>query len=565
MPQIFRVHVQGTDDDLQSALPPYGRVVEDIKRLKVILKLGSLFGDLESEPLGWMGTSDELRDQTESVRYMAFLPELFLWSYLVRPVDVPSESVESAIFALKHYIKILENETDATLVLLGFPDESVPAEAQHRTAIMLMNARRKLSEHLMRPGINRPTEASPHMRAYLEYHQDMYKTFNETMDHWMRYPNDWVDCGEVMCLSGDFSDARETLERGLAGCEARPKQPGVDIYLLRSHIHLSLILDRLDVNHAAQKEHTDWAVKQLRRSPTRVLRKEELSQYLLPTVGGKMHPVLQSLGGKSWLKKVNAHVNSGLQSWKEEERSTRSCLHCGVRDVQKALSRCARCQSCYYCSKDCQKADWEAHKKSCQERHERLKELEARKKEDPVIGQQLTDLSEWMDAPAQHRRDAHISALGVHRDPSRGRTHILMEGMAYTPDASDDPRYKFTVTTAGVFRISDVLQSIELSLGLTAGEGQSYIQSRIDKALESRAPDLQRGDHLIVIPILSMCSGIKPGQLHFQMASSLALRELPIPYNPEWRKAINGKLGVVAGDMILRYQPGVKDVETVFE
>ena len=56
-----------------------------------------------------------------------------------------------------------------------------------------------------------------------------------------------------MCLSGDFSEAKETLELGLAGCEARPNQPGVDIYLLRCHMHLSLTLDRLKTDNAAQK------------------------------------------------------------------------------------------------------------------------------------------------------------------------------------------------------------------------------------------------------------------------------------------------------------------------
>ncbi|CAJ1967180.1 unnamed protein product [Cylindrotheca closterium] len=45
------------------------------------------------------------------------------------------------------------------------------------------------------------------------------------------------------------------------------------------------------------------------------------------------------------------------------------CRNCNKSDrseaFQKSLMQCARCQSAYYCSKECQRTDWPKHKKTC--------------------------------------------------------------------------------------------------------------------------------------------------------------------------------------------------------
>lgn len=49
--------------------------------------------------------------------------------------------------------------------------------------------------------------------------------------------------------------------------------------------------------------------------------------------------------------------------------SSRSCRVCGIRGGEGvAIMRCSRCKGKvdWYCSRDCQKADWARHKKSCQ-------------------------------------------------------------------------------------------------------------------------------------------------------------------------------------------------------
>eukprot|EP00741_Cyanophora_paradoxa_P013089 tig00020675_g12642.t1 len=44
----------------------------------------------------------------------------------------------------------------------------------------------------------------------------------------------------------------------------------------------------------------------------------------------------------------------------------RSCAHCGVGGC--SLSNCARCKEASYCSPECQRGHWEAHKQSCKEK-----------------------------------------------------------------------------------------------------------------------------------------------------------------------------------------------------
>lgn len=65
---------------------------------------------------------------------------------------------------------------------------------------------------------------------------------------------------------------------------------------------------------------------------------------------------------------------SNTKSWRPEEdvklgRICRQCSKSGLElrneDAEKRLLMCGKCKSTYYCSRECQKADWKEHKKMC--------------------------------------------------------------------------------------------------------------------------------------------------------------------------------------------------------
>jgi hypothetical protein len=45
--------------------------------------------------------------------------------------------------------------------------------------------------------------------------------------------------------------------------------------------------------------------------------------------------------------------------------SARECTHCGMSSAQVKLSACGKCHQCHYCSEECQKSHWKAHKSNC--------------------------------------------------------------------------------------------------------------------------------------------------------------------------------------------------------
>ena len=77
---------------------------------------------------------------------------------------------------------------------------------------------------------------------------------------------------------------------------------------------------------------------------------------------------------------------------------------------------------------------------------------------------------------------AEAHALGLHRDHSRSRTHIMVHFCEYTPNASSDLRYKFRCSNSGVFKISEVAPAIEKIMGLDPGEAPSFVDEAWQEA-----------------------------------------------------------------------------------
>ena len=107
------------------------------------------------------------------------------------------------------------------------------------------------------------------------------------------------------------------------------------------------------------------------------------------------------------------------------------------------------------------------------------------------------DFRRWCDAIHDANLNALVNALRLHKDPNRGRTHIVLRKLSYTPDASHDLRRKFHMDGAIVCRIKDSYGFIEKIMGLDPGEGKEYVDSVVDPIPK----------YLIPLVTLTWCEG----------------------------------------------------------
>lgn len=90
---------------------------------------------------------------------------------------------------------------------------------------------------------------------------------------------------------------------------------------------------------------------------------------------------------------------------------------------------------------------------------------------DASAAQREKDWNAWRDSVDQ---SPYISALRLHEDPGRARTHLVVEQSVYTPDAGRLAKDKFQIVKCAVLRMSDAYTEIERIMGLDRGEGVEY-------------------------------------------------------------------------------------------
>ncbi|KDQ14647.1 hypothetical protein BOTBODRAFT_32405 [Botryobasidium botryosum FD-172 SS1] len=104
--------------------------------------------------------------------------------------------------------------------------------------------------------------------------------------------------------------------------------------------------------------------------------------------------------------------------------------NCKVCD-EKALKRCSECQSAYYCSAACQKADWPSHKAGCQIQKVLNKHNKAQAKATPEQPDDTrctgcnTKWSEEFECDQECPDCGYLTCEDCACDSSRGTCHCL--------------------------------------------------------------------------------------------------------------------------------------------
>ena len=109
---------------------------------------------------------------------------------------------------------------------------------------------------------------------------------------------------------------------------------------------------------------------------------------------------------------------------------------------------------------------------------------------DPFRAQLTKDWDTWQQAPQKALVTAQARALGIHVDPGRARTHMLVQEVVRSPPCERDVRHIFTIVRAGVFRVRDIPRGIEKLFGLAEGRGEAQIRDALNAADRTTLPSL---------------------------------------------------------------------------
>ncbi|KAK0234392.1 hypothetical protein EDD85DRAFT_843646 [Armillaria nabsnona] len=407
--------------------------------------------------------------------YNSKLPQLFQFSYFCFDEDVPEDILPQCIWALECWIRAFLEASDEQLRIFhhlapqGQGLDGITAETERYIA--LQNCRSKLAHHFLKPQINQPLEALRCIRCIMEADEErsgksdiyltnpgLYKLFAVCL---ARARTDDVEAKAV--LSRIIRDPTFGTSESVT-TEHRGIQVNAKVYLAR-------VLRRLGEDNEPYKLEI-WLVRWFKKHP-HGFKDSVLVPMFTTDIDPAVDPVFVGLGGSKWLD----HRKAAL---KIQIIEMRSCGNCRASEPQVKLSKCSKCKYTSYCSTQCQKTNWRYHKTSCREYAASFRRLADLQRKDAFAARRFRD---WMNYQTNVRPkmvECFAHALGLARDASRGRTHIIYQEVEYVPSVMGRLD-QFRTTGVGVFKLDDVWQDIESRMKLDPGEGKVYIREMLEE------------------------------------------------------------------------------------
>ncbi|GBE89834.1 hypothetical protein SCP_1701590 [Sparassis crispa] len=487
-----------------SVLPELQKVYDEVKTLR---KMGP---DSVRHPLEWN----------------ASVPNLLKWSYYIHVEDAPSDLVEDVISCLKILLQIFDECPDAYIISMGLSPSDRPMNIATIRLFLTYNSQKKLCRYLLLEDVDRPSDAVFYLRSLIDVDSALCRSPSEVP--WLENPVLYSMYGAALVSSGTFTvETKTVLEHVLEAADQSRFSKTLDLswHIIQARLGLALVLTRLGVDSEAQK-HIEWAVKFLRRNAS--LMPAANLRRLLVRVDNPPHPVLVALGGMKWLDEDMRNPRKA-ENWMQK-----TCSHCGVHDLQRRLFHCSGCTTSYYCSRECQRAEWKMHKDACRDLQEMKAKIELMRKHDPRGAQRLSDWLKWRNLTPMPLVHALIHALSLKRDPTRGSRHAFAELVEHMPQVKD-PRYKFRVIECGVFRLDQAAADFDTRLSELEGNTQSFSMRDMVKDLDSLVERMPGGD---VVPMVILRYAVGCGtSINRATANQKLVNELP--YDPDWRRLIN--------------------------
>ncbi|TCD61257.1 hypothetical protein EIP91_008706 [Steccherinum ochraceum] len=489
--------------------------------------------------------------ELSSSDYANQFPKLFAFCLYVEMADVPDDMMDDIVFISKAFLRYLsEDESDVFSRNPGI---------QYEMSEMI---RMKRVTWLTTDIINRPEEALEEVETQMREWGRRPRQYAALRDKpWIEGVALYSRYGDMLILCNKFDEDTRTAIQHLLESAAHPANtntPNIVLYGAMAAMHMALLLEVLDMKGDAQDRHLSVAARYFRKNRTAM---RHVADLFLKRPGQPVHPVYLALG-EEWF--------TNRPTLRDEKHSLKFCLYCSKTEFKATLFRCARCQIVYYCSKDCQKADWKTHKSTCQASAEDQKLVEEmRKKHGPQIGQQAADVVRWRNSQHYANLEALIHALGLRRDPTRSRTHIVIRSVEGVPGPrARDFRDRVRVAQWSVYKIEDVLEDITKYQGTHRGNNKREAYNGIQKMLNELLQEGPDGKPLPGIPpkrfkrLAMMDLTIGPGIRPYVNAIAISENYVrTLKYEPDWRQHINGSTAPPEPFVVLG---GADDAEHVF-
>ncbi|KAG7440389.1 uncharacterized protein BT62DRAFT_975945 [Guyanagaster necrorhizus] len=477
--------------------------------------------------------------------YNSRLPELFQFSYLCSVEDVPEDILPQCIWSLEWMIRAFLEASDEQLKIfahLAPQGQGHGISTETERYLTLQNIRSKLAEHFLKPQINQPLEALRHIRCSMEADKER----SGKSDIFDVNPGLYVSFAVCLARAGtDDTEAKEALSRIIHGTTSESGF-GTMAHCVEAKVYLARVLRRLGEDDEAHKLEI-WLVRWFKKHPYE-LSDTVLVHMFTTGIEPATDPVFTDLGGSEWLDHRKATLKTVI-------RQSKNCRSCGAREPKVKLTQCSQCHHIFYCSKECQRMNWPYHKYifhyicfikvlmtylkyrvSCREAAAYFKRTAEVERTNAFAGQRFRDWMNYRRNPRSETLESFAHALGLARDASRGRTHIVYQDVKYVPSVQN-LLDKFRTTGVGVFKLEDVWQDLEFRMGLDPGEGKVYIC----EMLEEFEPGKGRAGEPY-IPIFSlMFSATNDVEVYLRIDSISRSTVASMRPNPDWRCDVNVK------------------------
>ncbi|KAF5310584.1 hypothetical protein D9619_007744 [Psilocybe cf. subviscida] len=231
----------------------------------------------------------------------------------------------------------------------------------------------------------------------------------------------------------------------------------------------------------------------------------------------------------------------GLTPWSRRLKQCQSCLK-SETDERPMLS-CSGCKKGYYCSRQCQKADWRTHKPVCEFTKRNRQEMEEDIRHAVVTASGIDRMTvdaisrKWVQQFRSVLNPVTFAALDLRHHPERRFTHVLAITLRPTfttdsiPQHDLEIRKAFAFDNADVIRWEDSLLTGELFIGLEASQGKI-------ESLRSKCPESIGG--CAVVYVLD-CSTVRVVPAVFEaLPHAECFNKL---MQPDWRTVLQRQVG----------------------